>query len=156
MTHVAALMTHLITFTPPYVARAAAWSRARTPNACSQPLPVLQNDDASWYSSAVCARPLLTAEEERELGRQIQRERHLQTARQELQETLGRKPTLGEWAASEGISSKELKSDLEDGRAALVHLVEANLRLVRGLHVHAHARADTQRVTPRYVVCAFE
>ncbi|QXE23056.1 RNA polymerase, sigma 70 subunit, RpoD family [Richelia sinica FACHB-800] len=74
--------------------------------------------------------PLLTHEEEIHYGKQVQRSTALYEVREGLAQTLGRQPTLEEWAAATTLDPAELNEAIAEGEIAKRKMVEANLRLV--------------------------
>lgn len=74
--------------------------------------------------------PLLTHEQEILYGKQVQMLAGLNELRSGLESTLGREPTLEEWAAQANLSVSELNEIIQGGERAKRKMVEANLRLV--------------------------
>lgn len=72
----------------------------------------------------------LTREEEIALGKQVQCLVGLNAIADELRETLGREPSLAEWAEATDLSVSDLQQQQQAGEAARLRMVEANLRLV--------------------------
>ncbi|TVQ14382.1 MAG: RNA polymerase sigma factor, RpoD/SigA family [Leptolyngbya sp. DLM2.Bin27] len=72
----------------------------------------------------------LTREEEISLGKRVQRLNELNEYVEPLTETLGREPSLDEWAAAAQLSVEDLQQIIAAGEAARRRMVEANLRLV--------------------------
>jgi RNA polymerase nonessential primary-like sigma factor len=87
-------------------------------------------DSVRAYLREIGRVPLLTHEQEIVYGKQVQRATALQEAKQALAETLGRTPTLWEWASVVELSETELQQTLRGGEIAKRKMVEANLRLV--------------------------
>lgn len=82
------------------------------------------------YLKEIGRVPLLTHEEEIQLGKQVQRLNSLEAKREELTEQLGRTPTKAEWAEAVGLPEAELSQQVTLGDLAKRKMVEANLRLV--------------------------
>jgi RNA polymerase nonessential primary-like sigma factor len=74
--------------------------------------------------------PLLTHEQEILFGKQVQRSTALRSAKEEMEERLGRPVELGEWAQQVELSIAELERVNAEGEIAKRKMVEANLRLV--------------------------
>ncbi|MEB3212058.1 MAG: RNA polymerase sigma factor, RpoD/SigA family [Leptolyngbyaceae bacterium] len=74
--------------------------------------------------------PLLTHEQEIIYGKQVQRLMALNAQREELEEKLGRSPTMEEWSSQSDLTLDELNHAVAEGEAAKKKMVEANLRLV--------------------------
>ncbi|TVP64183.1 MAG: RNA polymerase sigma factor, RpoD/SigA family [Leptolyngbya sp. LCM1.Bin17] len=72
----------------------------------------------------------LTRDEEISLGKQVQQLVQLTEIADELEDTLGRKPTINEWAEAANLSVDQLRQQQQDGEVARLRMVEANLRLV--------------------------
>ncbi|PZV08491.1 MAG: RNA polymerase sigma factor, RpoD/SigA family [Leptolyngbya sp.] len=72
----------------------------------------------------------LTREEEVSLGNRVQHLKELNEHIEPLSESLGREPSLEEWAAAAKLSMEELQQVMAAGEAARRRMVEANLRLV--------------------------
>ena len=74
--------------------------------------------------------PLLTHEQEILYGKQVQMLAALNETRAGLETTLGREPSLEEWASQAKLSPAELNEIIQGGERAKRKMVEANLRLV--------------------------
>ncbi|MDS3860597.1 RNA polymerase sigma factor, RpoD/SigA family [Thermosynechococcaceae cyanobacterium BACA0444] len=74
--------------------------------------------------------PLLTHEQEILYGKQVQMLAALNETRAGLETTLGREPSLEEWASRANLSPAELNEIIQGGERAKRKMVEANLRLV--------------------------
>lgn len=72
----------------------------------------------------------LTREEEISLGKRVQHLKELNEHIEPLSESLGREPSMAEWAAAAKLSEEELQQIIAAGEAARRRMVEANLRLV--------------------------
>ncbi|PZO33214.1 MAG: RNA polymerase sigma factor, RpoD/SigA family [Shackletoniella antarctica] len=72
----------------------------------------------------------LTREEEVSLGNRVQHLKELNEHIEPLSESLGREPSLEEWATAAKLSVEELQQVIAAGEAARHRMVEANLRLV--------------------------
>lgn len=91
----------------------------------------LPKDDALGSLFKQMSRyPLLTASEEVELSRQIQKLVGLEALQQKLQEELGCPPTGLEWAIAAGLEEENLDACLCQGRCAKRKMINCNLRLV--------------------------
>lgn len=82
------------------------------------------------YLRDISSIPLLTATEEINLGRKIQKFNSLIDIKEKLKADLGRQPNYGEWAEKAACSIPTLERYLSEGKKAKNHLVVANLRLV--------------------------
>jgi len=87
-------------------------------------------DPVRAYLREIGRVPLLTHEQEIVLGKQVQRFVALNTVREQLTDTLGREPSLTEWAAETELTEDELERAIAQGELAKRKMVEANLRLV--------------------------
>lgn len=87
-------------------------------------------DSVRAYLRAIGRIPLLTHEEEIQLGRWVQESTVAQAAAEAIAEKLGRAPSQMEWATAMDITVEELEQRLEQGARAKRKMVEANLRLV--------------------------
>ena len=87
-------------------------------------------DPVRLYLQSIGRIPLLTHEEEIELGRAVQEAVGIKAIAETLQEALGREPSLEEWAAKAELAVDELTDILEEADYAKRKMVEANLRLV--------------------------
>ncbi len=74
--------------------------------------------------------PLLSHEQEITLGRQVQDLMVLENIESELENDLGKKPDINQYAQRAGISTLLLRKKLKNGRRAKERMVAANLRLV--------------------------
>ncbi len=82
------------------------------------------------YLQEIGRVPLLTHEQEISYGRQVQQMMLLQGVKQNLEQSLNRSPTRGEWAIESTLSEAELDRLLRQGHRAKQKMIEANLRLV--------------------------
>lgn len=87
-------------------------------------------DPVRAYLREIGRVPLLTHEQEIVLGKQVQQLVALNAVRDQLAESLDRKPTSSEWAAKAGITEDALQKAIAQGELAKRKMVEANLRLV--------------------------
>jgi RNA polymerase nonessential primary-like sigma factor len=87
-------------------------------------------DPVRLYLQSIGRIPLLTHEQEIELGRLVQEANILNNLREQLAESLGEEPSRLAWAAEAKLPPAELDQILERGEAAKRKMVEANLRLV--------------------------
>ena len=89
------------------------------------------NDDAVGAFFKEMARyPLLKADEEIELARQVRIIVELEERSEAIAEKLGRKPNIAELAEDLGCSEQQLKQRLRRARAAKRRMIRSNLRLV--------------------------
>ena len=89
------------------------------------------NDDAVGAFFKEMARyPLLKADEEIELARQVRIIVELEERSEALAEKLGYKPNIAELAEDFGCSEQQLKRRLRQARAAKRRMIRSNLRLV--------------------------
>ncbi|NEQ71877.1 MAG: RNA polymerase sigma factor, RpoD/SigA family [Okeania sp. SIO2C9] len=87
-------------------------------------------DSVRTYLREIGRVPLLTHEEEILYGKQVQRFTALHEVNKTLTESLGRQPTIVEWAEATNLSTYELQRIIREGERAKRKMVEANLRLV--------------------------
>ena len=85
----------------------------------------ISGDSVRAYLRDIGRIPLLEHDEEIILGRQVQRMMEIKAC-----EDLLNKPSQEDLAVSLGITTKELKRDMRDGKIAKDKMVTANLRLV--------------------------
>jgi len=85
----------------------------------------ISGDSVRSYLRDIGRIPLLEHDEEIILGRQVQRMMEIKAC-----EDLLNKPSQEDLAVSLGITTKELKRDMRDGKKAKDKMVTANLRLV--------------------------
>lgn len=85
----------------------------------------ISGDSVRSYLRDIGRIPLLEHDEEIILGRQVQRMMEIKAC-----EDLLNKPSQEELAVSLGITTKQLKRDMRDGKKAKDKMVTANLRLV--------------------------
>jgi RNA polymerase nonessential primary-like sigma factor len=90
----------------------------------------VQLDPVKSYLREIGRFDLLTHEQEVLYGRQVQHLVTLEVKKRELAESLGRIPTLTEWAQASELSVPELQKAMAQGQRAKRKMVEANLRLV--------------------------
>lgn len=83
-----------------------------------------------FYLRNMAKTQLLKAEEEKILGRQIQKGIQFHKVREELTAARGVPPTNEEWSMALGVEVKELVSQLKRADRAKVAMINANLRLV--------------------------
>ncbi|MBF2097090.1 MAG: sigma-70 family RNA polymerase sigma factor, partial [Gloeomargaritaceae cyanobacterium C42_A2020_066] len=91
---------------------------------------VLNADMVRAYLQEIGRVPLLSHDQEIELGRHVQRMMQLLEWREALTQDLGRSPSLAEWATRAGRPEPELQKELRRGQRAKQKMIEANLRLV--------------------------
>ena len=87
-------------------------------------------DIVGSYFQDIVRIPLLTAEEEICLAKQVQQRIHLLTLKEELSQKLNRLPTLQEWANKTRLEESELLEQINQGQQAKQKMITANLRLV--------------------------
>ncbi len=92
--------------------------------------PKYTGDLVRTYLHEIGRVPLLTHEQEISYGKQVQQMMLLQETKQNLEKTLNRLPTRGEWAAKSALTEVELDRLLRQGHRAKQKMIEANLRLV--------------------------
>lgn len=82
------------------------------------------------YLQEIGRVPLLSEEQEITLGKKVQRLMALLADREALEESLGREPSLAEWAERADLPPELLQAQVRDGERAKRKMIEANLRLV--------------------------
>ncbi len=87
-------------------------------------------DTVRTYLHEIGRVPLLTHEQEIVYGKHVQQMMTLLEAKEELEQELGKKPSLKEWAQKAQMSEVELRRVIEIGQRAKQKMIEANLRLV--------------------------
>ncbi len=87
-------------------------------------------DMVRTYLHEIGRVPLLTHEQEIVYGKQVQKLMTLTELQEELAESLGRQPTLAEWAKKASMEEADLNTSLRAGQHAKQKMIEANLRLV--------------------------
>lgn len=92
--------------------------------------PMFSADMVRTYLQEIGRVPLLTHEQEIVYGKMVQKMMALLEKKDELQEKLGREPSLREWAEEVQIPESEINHTLHQGRRAKRKMIEANLRLV--------------------------
>ncbi len=92
--------------------------------------PTYSADMVRTYLHEIGRVPLLTHEQEIVYGKQVQRMMNLLEKKDELAQSLGREPSLEEWAKEAKVEGKALQKALEQGERAKRKMIEANLRLV--------------------------
>ncbi|MGB5595496.1 MAG: RNA polymerase sigma factor, RpoD/SigA family [Crocosphaera sp.] len=92
--------------------------------------PTYSADMVRTYLHEIGRVPLLTHEQEIVYGKQVQRMMILLEKKDELAQSLGREPSLKEWAKGAKVEEKALQKALEQGERAKRKMIEANLRLV--------------------------
>lgn len=92
---------------------------------------ITQSSDAvRAYLKSIGRVPLLSHEEEINLGKQVKAMMTWQDLRLALAKDLGRDPTWEQWAEQAELSIVELKRVLHEGERAKAKMIQANLRLV--------------------------
>ena len=87
-------------------------------------------DIVGSYFQDIIRIPLLTAEEEISLAKQVQQRIYLLTLKEELSEKLQRQPTIQEWSVQAQLSDSKLLEHLKQGQLAKQKMIAANLRWV--------------------------
>jgi RNA polymerase nonessential primary-like sigma factor len=87
-------------------------------------------DTVRTYLHEIGRVPLLTHEQEIVYGKHVQQMMTLLEAKEELEQELGKEPSLKEWADKVQMSEVELRRVIEIGQRAKQKMIEANLRLV--------------------------
>ena len=87
-------------------------------------------DIVGSYFQDIIRIPLLSAEEEIFLAKQVQQRIHLLALKEELSRKLNRLPTLQEWANKTRFNESELLEQINQGQQAKQKMITANLRLV--------------------------
>lgn len=82
------------------------------------------------YLKEIGRYPLLSSEQEIELGRKIQKSVFITLVQEKLSQETGRKPTLEELAIATDCSSTKLKKAIANGKKAKEQMIQTNLRLV--------------------------
>ncbi|WP_204140240.1 RNA polymerase sigma factor, RpoD/SigA family [Halomicronema sp. CCY15110] len=94
-------------------------------------MPSKKSSDAVYsYLKSIGRVPLLTHEEEIQLGKQVKQMMPFEAVFEELTETLQREPSIHEWAEHAEVSVIHLKRVVRAGKQAKHKMIEANLRLV--------------------------
>lgn len=90
-----------------------------------------KSSDAVYsYLKSIGRVPLLTHEQEINLGKQVKRMMPFEAIYEDLTEALGRQPSWQEWADQAEIELPELRRLVHQGKRAKHKMIEANLRLV--------------------------
>ena len=89
-----------------------------------------QKDSIRSYLAEISRVPLLSSEQEIQLGRKIQKLQFLLSSEEKLKVELRREPSKSEWSEKANCSIFTLERDLAVGKKAKEQLVIANLRLV--------------------------
>ena len=87
-------------------------------------------DSVCSYLTEIGRTPLLSPEQEIQLGRKVQKLQFLLSIKKKLKVDLRREPTRWEWADKANCSLPTLERDLAQGKEAKNQLIIANLRLV--------------------------
>lgn len=102
----------------------------RPTKASSSKTPLYKTSTMRSYLREICRISLLTPDQEKKLGNQVQRLMELLEHQNHLTQTLGRLPFEPEWAAAAKLTETDLKQQLFQGQHAKRKMIEANLRLV--------------------------
>ena len=84
----------------------------------------------SWYFNSISSTRLLTAQQEQQLAGMIVAGDAYEKMRDELEEELGRRPSMDEWAAAADLDRRELRKRMRRANSARDLMVAANMRLV--------------------------
>ena len=85
----------------------------------------------SWYLNSISSTRLLSAEQEQQqLSSMIIAGDEYELKREELEDRLGRRPTLEEWADAIRLDTRELRKRMRRANSARDLMVAANMRLV--------------------------
>ncbi len=103
---------------------------AKTKTRTLKSKPLYSADAVRTYLHEIGRVPLLTHEEEIIFGKQVQAYMALLEQKEGLTESLGREPTLAEWAVAAGLDEDKLNHTVRQGERAKRKMIEANLRLV--------------------------
>ena len=102
----------------------------------------MASESVAWTLKRMAESPLLTAEQELVLGRYTQRLSVFEATRAQLKESLGRDPTVEEWARASNYTAARTRAGTDaqaleafnnhmaKGRRAKERLVNSNMRLV--------------------------
>ncbi|NEQ33747.1 MAG: RpoD/SigA family RNA polymerase sigma factor [Leptolyngbya sp. SIO4C5] len=90
----------------------------------------LADDAVGAFFKEMARYPLLRADEEIELARQVHFSSQAEECYESLTEELGRSPTQAELAEALGVSETQLKQRLHHGKTAKRRMIRSNLRLV--------------------------
>ncbi|MEM1310369.1 MAG: RNA polymerase sigma factor, RpoD/SigA family [Cyanobacteria bacterium P01_H01_bin.153] len=94
-------------------------------------MPNNKSSDAVYsYLKSIGRVPLLTHEEEIQLGKQVKELMPLEVIYEDLSASLGRQPAAQEWADAADMDLQALKQLVHSGKRAKHKMIEANLRLV--------------------------
>ena len=80
----------------------------------------------SWYFNSISSTRLLDREQEQQLSTMIIAGDEYERMRDELEEELGRKPLLEEWAEAAQLDKRELRKRLRRANSARDLMVAAN------------------------------
>jgi RNA polymerase nonessential primary-like sigma factor len=95
-----------------------------------KPNPTFTADMVRTYLHEIGRVPLLNHEQEIVYGKQVQQMMATLEMKDALADTIGREPTLSEWAREAHLSEAELNRIMALGQRAKRKMIEANLRLV--------------------------
>nr|QKY65025.1 plastidic RNA polymerase sigma-subunit 6 [Passiflora biflora] len=88
------------------------------------------NDPVQFFLGGQATTQLLTPDEESELVIHWKNLRKLETVKSKLQSSLGREPTMSEWAQNAGVSRPVLQTQVVSGVRSRQKLITASLRMV--------------------------
>ncbi len=95
--------------------------------------PELPSDSLGAYLVRIGRFPPITAEQELRLAKIVQKGLRLQEIRKELLEKANGELTEADWAEAAGMSLKDLRQAIRNGREARNQMMEANLKFVVSL-----------------------
>lgn len=90
----------------------------------------LARDNPEVFLASINRHQLLTAEQEKQLARFVQRRVELEDTAKELGKSLKRLPSEIEWAHKVGLEPEALRQELWRGQQAREHMIACNMRLV--------------------------
>lgn len=82
------------------------------------------------FLASINRHQLLTAEQEKQLARFVQRRVELENAGKALGKAMKRLPSENEWAENVGLNTDTLRQELWRGQQAREHMIACNMRLV--------------------------
>lgn len=90
----------------------------------------LARDNPEEFLASINRHQLLTAEQEKQLAKFVQRRVELEDTAKELGKSLKRLPSENEWAQKAGVEPEALREELWRGQQAREHMIACNMRLV--------------------------
>ncbi|KAI9134420.1 RNA polymerase sigma factor, RpoD/SigA family [Acaryochloris sp. CCMEE 5410] len=88
------------------------------------------SDNVRLYLRDIGRSPLLTPEQELQLGREVQTMVRLEAVKDQLAQSCGEEPSMETWTKAADLEIAELQTLLEKGHKAKQKMITANLRLV--------------------------